>query len=128
MPTNIDVSALVGDIATETITVRSWAAPSVDAFGQPARATATDVELEAVVHPATPDQLERLPEIDRVRSVQAIYTTTPLVTVATGYGSRVQYADRWYELTEQGDYGYLGGIYLILAARLEEYTEPEAEP
>ena len=122
MPGLMDVSALVGDIPTVTVTVRTFAASAIDGFGQATRGATTDVARQCVVHPATPRQLERLPEADRVRSVLAVYSTEPILTVGAVAPARIEYpvsSGRWHEWTELSDYGELGGIYFGLAALIE---------
>lgn len=115
----IDVSGLVGDIPPTTITVRTYGASTVNAYGEP-EATPTDTAgVVATVHPSGRRELERL-GLDAKRETIAVYTTTGLGLSTTLRPPRVLYQGRWYEVVRVGDYLTLGGICLVHAALIEE--------
>lgn len=115
----IDVAALVGDIPTTAIMVRTFAAPTINAYGEPV-AESTDADAIAVVHPADRRTRERLPSVDRPRELISIYLTTAIDTVRTAQAPRVLYAGRWYEIVEIQDYLALGGIVIATGALIDE--------
>lgn len=114
----IDVSSLVGDIPTTSVTLRTFAGSTLNEYGE-ASATYTDVTRDMVVHPASMRLLERVPEADRHRETIAIYDTGALRTAGSVRPQQVQYQSRWYEIVESRDYGTLGGIYITLAQLVE---------
>lgn len=113
----IDVRALIGDIPTTDVTLRTFAAPSIDMFGESSTSVAAEVTVTAVVHPTGRRDLERLPEADRQRELISVY-------VLDGWSSsrpaEIDYQGATYEVIRAGDYATLGGIYLITAALVEE--------
>lgn len=115
----IPVGGLVGAIPTTSVTIRTYGATSVNAYGE-TTATPTDTAASVVVHPATTAMLERMPEADRKRETIAVYTNDALRTVGSTRPARVYYQSTWYEVTQSADYGTLGGIYIVMASRLEE--------
>lgn len=115
----IDVEALIGDIPTTTITLRTYTAHGVDSFGEVTR-TATDASVEAVVHPLSSRRaLERL-GLDLTRETIAVYTRTTPMPVT----SRVQHAGRWYEVVSFADYrsSGVGNVYMAHAQLLDAST------
>jgi hypothetical protein len=81
---------------------------------------AETLEILASVQPATPKELQRLPEGDRTKAVIAIWTTTELRTASSPPGAqadRVTYAGSTYEVqaVEAWD---LGGYWKALASRV----------
>lgn len=115
--TAIPVADLVGDIPPETITVRTFAASTVNAYGE-SEATYSDTTLSAVVHPTGRRMLERL-GLDRKRETISVYATSALGGPDGVRPPRVSYGGRWYEVVAHGDYGTLGGLYLVHAALLD---------
>lgn len=81
--------------------------------------TAETFEITASIQPATPKELQRLPEGDRVRDVIAIWTTTELRVAASpaAQADRVTYAGAVYEVqaVERWD---LGAYWKVLASRV----------
>lgn len=116
----IDVSALVGDIPTTSITVRTFGAPTINAFGESAAAS-TDTPTTAVVHPLK-RRRDRQPSTDHAREQIAIYVTAAdaLDTVRATPAPWVEYAGRWYEVTEIEDYAELGGLVIAVAELRDE--------
>lgn len=115
----IDVSGLIGDIPPTTITVRTYAASTINAYGE-AEAAATDTAgVVAVVHPSGRRELQRL-GLDAKRETIAVYTAAGLGLSSTLRPPRVLYQTRWYEVVRVGDYLTLGGICLVHAALIEE--------
>lgn len=113
----IDVSALVGDIPTSAVTLRTYGATTIDGYGETS-ATPTEVAMLAVVHPATPEQRTNLPEAYDRSSAIAVYTTTAIAGDGTRRPAEIEYpagSGEWYLVHEIEDYGILGGIYLHLA-------------
>lgn len=114
----IDVSALVGDIPTTTVTLRTYGAATVNAYGEMVTTPST-TSVTAVVHPSGRQTLERFPEIDRQREMISVYV---LDAISSSRPAEVDYQGQTYEIVELGDYGTLGGIYLIHAARIDEVS------
>lgn len=77
---------------------------------------ATILEITASIQPATPKELQRLPEGDRTRDVIAIWTTTELRVGEGAQADRVSYGGATYEVqaVERWD---LGAYWKALAAR-----------
>lgn len=117
----IDVSALVGDIPPTTITVRTFAVATPNVYGEREAASA-DATRTAVVHPSGRRELERL-GLDTRRETISVYVTEALGTVDDVRPPEIQYGGRWYVTVRVGDYGALGGLYLIHAALLDGVTE-----
>lgn len=115
----IDVSALVGDIPAETVTIRTPGTPTIDAFGQ-ASSTYTDVGRDCVVHPSGRRTVEKLAAVARGRQLISIYSTDALQDIGGRNPARVIYQGREYEIVDLGDYATLGGIYLAHAALIDE--------
>lgn len=119
----MDVSALVGDIPTQTVTVRFFAAPTINAFGE-AVSTSSTLDITAVVHPTGRRERENLPAIDRAREMISVYVLTAVDTVRAVRPAEVLYQGRTYEVIRCGDYAALGNIYLLTAALLDEVAPP----
>ena len=117
----IDVSALIGDIPTTTITVRTSGAPTINRFGEVSSST-SDTSVTAVVHPADKRTRERLTARDAARESIAIYLVTAdaVDTVRTAVAPRVQYQGRWYEVVGVADYTALGGVCMAVADLIDE--------
>jgi CO/xanthine dehydrogenase Mo-binding subunit len=115
----IDVSTLVGDIPTTPVTVRTYGATSVNAFGE-TTASYTDEARDVVVHPAPAEMLERRPDSDRHRESIAVYSKEPLRTVGQTKPNKVFFKSRWYEIVDSEDYESLGGIFITLAQLVED--------
>ncbi len=109
---------LVGILPATTVTLRTFAASTINARGE-ASAAHTDTSLTAVVHPTGRRTLERL-GMDTARATISVYTTTAVRTVGSVRPARIQHQSRWYEVVGSGDYEDLGGIYLIHASLLDE--------
>ena len=116
----IDVSGLVGDIPTTTITVRTFGASVPNEYGEPV-ASSSDASATATVHPTGRRELERMGLASK-RETIAVYMTTGLGLSSTIRPPRVLYQSRWYEVVRVGDYLTLGGICLVHAALIEETT------
>lgn len=121
----IDVRALIGDIPTTTITLRTFGAVSRNAFGETESAS-TDTEITAVVHPADRRARERLPEADRVREMISIYVldVDAFDTVRAAPAPWVVYAGRTYEIVDVQDYVELGGVLIATGSLRDEVTPP----
>jgi hypothetical protein len=74
-------------------------------------------EIAASIQPATPKELQRLPEGDRVKAVIAIWTTTELRVGEGAQADRVSYGGGTYEVqaVERWD---LGEYFKALASRV----------
>lgn len=75
-------------------------------------------DITASIQPATPTELQRLPEGDRTKAIVAIWTATELRTaVAGGRADRVAYGGATYEVqaVEAWDFG---GYWKALASRV----------
>ncbi len=117
----IDVSALIGDIPTVSVTLRTFGASSVDALGEATDGAATDAAVEVVAHPMTGRALERMPEADRTREPLALYSLQELPIAGSTRPAQVLYQSRWYEIVRVEDYLALGGMWMA-EARLVEVT------
>ena len=115
----INVAGLVGAIPTISVTLRTFNASTINAYGESA-ATYTDTTRSMVVHPAPTRMLERLPDSDRHRETIAVYDTAAVRTVGTVRPNQIYYQSRWYEVVESGDYLTLGGIVITLAQLVED--------
>lgn len=102
---------------------RPSASPAINEYGgydAPADAT---FNLDPVtVYPATPRQLEQLPEADRNSQTIALVATERLYAADGGkLADRVVYRSRTYRVVAVEDHELAGGVYLALA-QLEEKT------
>lgn len=116
----IEVSALVGDIPSTTITLRTFGAATLNVYGETVR-TPTDASVEAVVHPLSSRRtLERL-GLDFTRETISVYTTNTPMPVT----SRVLHAGRWYEVVSFADYvsSGVGDMYMAHAQLLDASAE-----
>ena len=115
----IDVSGILEDIGAEPepITIERYAAPTIDAFGEPAHGTPTEIEAAAVVHQATRLQLERA-GLDYGPDYRAFYTRAEIQCAdgATAPDVVVYDGARW-TIVDVADYSDLGGLYLALGSR-----------
>ena len=118
----MNVAALVGDIPTTTITIETYDAdPIPNGYGEIDHGAPTLTEIEAVVFPPTPDQLERLPSADNGSGAIAVYSRTAIPGAGgTSAPSVVQYAGRRYEIHDVEDYLDLAGIQISLAVLVDE--------
>lgn len=114
----IDVSALVGDIPTTPITIRTWGTPTVNDFGEPVHGDPTEVERDCVVHPSGRRELQRL-GLDFARETISVYDTAAIVGIGATRPAEIDYAGRTYEVVRVGDYLELGGICLVHAALVD---------
>lgn len=119
----MDVSALVGDIPAQTVTIRYFDVPTINAFGETV-STSSTVDVTAVVHPTGRRERENLPAIDRAREMISVYVLTPTDTVRAVRPAEVLYQGRTYEVVRCGDYATLGSIYLLTAALIDEVAAP----
>lgn len=117
----IDVRALIGDIPTTSITLRSFGAPTIDAFGE-VSSTPADTTITAVVHPADRRARERLPDADRAREMIAVYVldVDAFDTVRATPAPWIVYATRTYEVVDVQDYVAMGGVLIATAALRDE--------
>ena len=116
---DLDVSALVGDIPTEAVTIRTPGAPITDAFGQ-VSAVYADVVRQCVVHPSGRRTVQQLASVAKGRQLISVYSTAAFQDVGDRGPARVVYQGRTYEIVDLGDYATLGGIYLAHAALIDE--------
>lgn len=115
----IDVSALVGDIPTVEVTLRRFAASSINVFGEVEDGAATDAARTVVVHPADRRTLER-EKLDYRRETIAIYSTESLLAAPAAKPDRVLYQGEWYEMAAVMDYIALGGICIGYAHLIQQ--------
>lgn len=115
----IDVRGLFGVLPTTTVTLRTFAAATIDDYGVPS-VSPSDASLTAIVHPADRRELERLPEADRTRETIAVYSLLAIDTAGSVRPAQIVYAGRTYEVASAADYGAMGGIYLLLAQLIED--------
>ena len=115
----IPVGSLVGIIPTSEVTIRSYGATTINAFGETEQ-TPSDSTQTVVVHPSGSDVLERLPEADRHRATISVYSNDTLSTVTSTRPYQVFYQNRWYEVIDSADYNTMGDIYVTIAQLIEE--------
>lgn len=113
-----DLSSLIGDITPTTVTVRTFGAPTINAFGE-SSSPSSDATLTAVVHPSGRRELSRA-GLDAQRETIAVYSSTALGGSTSARPPQIQYAGRWYEVVRVADYLALGGVCLIHAALIED--------
>lgn len=118
----INVAGLIGAIPTTTITVRTFDAPTANAFGEQT-SSYTDATRTAVVHPSGRKELQRL-GLDVKRETISVYNVADLGTSDVVRPPCVQYQGRWYEVVRVGDYAALGGIYLVHAGLIPGDPRP----
>lgn len=114
----IPVAGLVGGIPTTSITLRTFAASTVNSYGE-AEASYSDTTVTVVVHPSGRRELERLGLDDRKETI-SVYGLVGLGLSSTVRPPHVLYGARWYEIVRVGDYLALGGICLAHAALIED--------
>jgi hypothetical protein len=117
----IDVRALIGDIPTTSITLRTFGAPTINAFGE-STSTSADTTITAVVHPADRRARERLPDADRARELIAVYVldVDAFDAVRSTPAPWIVYETRTYEVVDVQDYVTMGGVLIATAALRDE--------
>ncbi len=118
----IDVSGLLTIIPQKALTIRSFAATTINAFREAVEGASTDVVETLPCHPATSRRmLERLRAVDRHRETLAVYCppTSALVQASGSAPPLVIDGTRTYQVTHIGDYGSQGGIMLVLASLVD---------
>ena len=120
----IDVRALIGDIPATTITLRSFGAPTIDAFGE-ATSTPTDTTITAVVHPTNKRARMRGPEADYARETITVYVldVDAFDAVRATPAPWIVYQGRTYDVAAVEDYAVLGGV-VIAEAELRDEVSP----
>lgn len=116
----IDVAGLIGAIPATTVTLRTYGATTVNAFGE-SEATGTDASATVVVHPSGRRELERL-GLDSKRETISCYSASAVGLSSTVRPPRILYGGRWYEVVRVGDYLTMGGLCLVHAALIDEAT------
>lgn len=102
-----------------TLTVERYAsAPTVNAYGEVSRGTATPIEMVMVVHQASREQLERA-GLDYGPDWRAFYSRQELRTTTPGPADVVLYQGERWELHDSADYDELGGMHMALGRRVE---------
>jgi len=117
----IDVAALVGDIGTTAVVIRTYLTSAINVFGE-ATALFDDSDAQLVIHPASVRQKLALPEGDRTRDTIAWYSTAPIAGAGTTRPAEIQYpatTGPWYQVQDVADFGEGGGIYFGTATRIE---------
>lgn len=122
----IDVTPLLGGILPrKSLTIRTFAATTINAFREAVPGSPTDTVELLVTHPATSRRmLDRLAEVDRDRETIAVYPPATSALVRAGGSAPPHVIDgaRTYEVTHIGDYASQGGVYLVLASLLDDTT------
>lgn len=121
----IDVAGLLDGTAIprKTVTVRSFAASTIDAvFGTAVDGGTTDTVETLPGHPADRRMIERLIGADHQRETYALYAppTSALVRAAGSRPPRAVVDGRTYERTTIADYAEQGGILIVLVSLLDE--------
>ncbi len=112
------LSNTIKRLATGTYTVTRPAGSFT--AGRWVEGTATTFEIVANIQPATPKELERLPEGQRTREVIAVWTDTELKTATVPVGSRgdrIAYGGASYEV-QAVERWELGGYWKALAGKM----------
>lgn len=83
---------------------------SVDTHGR-AQTTATELQAQGVIHPATEEELKILPEAQRVEELIAVYTATRLTAGDVTHGAdRVGWQGGTYKVLKVMDYSQFGFV------------------
>lgn len=119
----IDVRALVGDIPTTTITLRTAGAPTINDFGETVSAF-VDTSVRAVVHPTDKRSRMRGPEADYARESISVYVldVDAFDAVRATPAPWIVYQGRTYEVAAVADYVALGGMLMAEAELRDEVT------
>jgi hypothetical protein len=116
----IDVSALATDLGFEPveITIRTFgASTSSDRYGEET-STPSDDERTVVVHVSGRAELQRL-GLDFKRETISVYDNVEIPGGGATKPAEILYQSRWYQVVRVGDYGRIGGIYLVHAALID---------
>ena len=106
-----------------SITVERIQNTSYDSDGFPVYNAPTELQMKAVVHNATPADLQMLPEGERVKETIIIFTRTALVTADTSSKDAadvVQYSGKRYRVLLSENWLAQSGHYRCWAQRIEE--------
>ena len=116
--TVVDVSEALRGI-TESVSVTRIAAGS-RTLGRWTDGSTSVITIDACVQPATDEDMQRLPEGQRIEETISIFTTTELKTVSVDGqtpADRVSYDGEVYEVQSVTPWSEVGGYYHVLAKR-----------
>jgi hypothetical protein len=105
------------------ITVERRLASSYDDFGFPVHNPSDLLQMTAVVHNATPADLQMLPEGERVKETIIVFTRSPLLTGDTSSKDEadvVRYNNKRYRVLLSENWLAQSGHYRCWAQRIEE--------
>lgn len=114
----IDVSPLIGDLPTTTLTRRRFAASSINRFGETVDGAATDASRTVVAHTADGRTLERA-GLDTERETLIVYDTEAIRGPDQGRPDQWLYQGRWYEVIRPVNRTEDGGICWAYAQLIE---------
>ena len=81
------------------------------------------ISMRAIVQPATPRELMRLPEGDRTRETMLVHTKSQLVTTTVKdkkLADRMRYDSRTWEIVRCEDWSRQGNFWRSFAQKIEE--------
>ncbi len=115
-----DFGTLLDDLGTSPITIRTFAAPTVNDYGETA-AVYTDTVEAAVTHPAPRELVERHLGAERRGGEVAVHVRTPtaLATSRDTSPPHVIVGERTYQIVAIEDYAAHGGVLIALGALLD---------
>ncbi len=114
----VDVSAALKGL-TETVPVARTAAGTIT-LGRVTAGASSALSISASVQPATPEDMKRLPEGQRIDETIKLYTTTELKTVdvdAQTAADRITYDGQVYEVQQVTPWSEVGGYWRVFAKR-----------
>ncbi len=113
-----------GVIPLSSVTVRTFAASSVNAFYEGTAGSATTAAELMPVHPATQRQIASLPEAYRERETIACYppAASALRKAAGSVPPQIDYQGRTYTVTARENYDEQGGASIVFASLVEAVT------
>lgn len=122
----INVAGLTtsGVIPLSSVTVRTFAATTVNTFYEGTPGAATTVSELMPVHPATQRQIANLPEAYRELEAIACYppAASALRRAAGSTPPQVDYQGRTYTVTAREGYDEQGGASIVFASLVEAVT------
>jgi hypothetical protein len=119
---NFAMGGIIGSLPSVIVTLTRSAPGSYSATGFYSADSTTDSEVLAIIAPASPRELEMLPEGERTKEVISVFTKEQLRTLVEGTGGtpadRITYNGKVWEVKQVNDYGSQAGYYFALATRL----------
>jgi hypothetical protein len=107
------------------LTITRETAPSVNSYGERVAGATSPVVLDPVViHNASGRDLTRLPEADRTTAHVKGYSLLRVYASDSGFRDYFTYSGRQYLIDHVEDYDVQGGVYIWMAALIEQGATP----